>query len=131
MVVDTMVVAFALIGEADLHQQAVRVLGSRDELWAPESLRAELVNVLWLWVRHRGISPESARTALRNAESLLTGFVPIAELWESALDLALARDHSPYDTLFVALARKQGTTVVTDDGTLLRRFPEWTTPLAY
>ncbi len=124
-----MVVAFALIGKADLHQQAIRVIGSADELWAPESLRAELVNVLWLWVRHRGVPPEIAREALQDAESLVTGFVPISELWETALDLAVAHDHSPYDTLFVALAMKQGTTVVTDDEGMRRRFPEWTSPL--
>ncbi len=124
-----MVVAFALIGEADLHQQATRFLQRADELWAPESLRAELVNVLWLWVRHRHLPPAIARDALRDAESLISGFVPIADLWEAALELAVAHDHSPYDTLFVALAMKQRTTVVTADEAMLRRFPQWTQPL--
>jgi hypothetical protein len=52
-VVDTMVVAFALIGEADLHQRAIRLLRATEELWAPESLRAELVNVLRRLDEHR------------------------------------------------------------------------------
>jgi predicted nucleic acid-binding protein len=59
----------------------------------------------------------------------VTGFAPIADLWETALDLGITHNHSPYDTLFVALALQQGTTVLTDDGALLRRFPEWTSRL--
>lgn len=123
-----MVMAFALIGQADLHQRAVRLLREGGDIWAPESLRAELVNVLWLWVRHRGVDPVAAHEALRDAEGL-AGFVPLAELWEMALDLAVAHDHSPYDTLFVALAIQRGSKVLTADTGLLRRFPEWTTPL--
>lgn len=124
-----MVVAFALIGQADLHQRAIRLLRATEELWAPESLRAELVNVLWLWVRHRGVEPSVARDALRDTEALLSGFVPIGDLWEPALELAIAHGHSPYDTLFVALAIRQASKVVTADEALLRRFPEWTASL--
>ena len=121
-----MVVAFALIGQADLHEKSIRFLRDAKDLWAPESLRAELVNVMWLWVRHRGVDPAVAIERLRDVDGLLTGLVPIADLWETALELAVARDHSPYDTLFVALAISQNTKLVTADEALLRRFPEWT-----
>lgn len=124
-----MVVAYALLGQADLHDESIRLVRNADDLWAPESLRAELVNVLWLWVRHRGVEPADALEALRDVDSMLTGFVPIADLWEAALELALSRDHSPYDTLFVALAMARATKLVTADQKLLRRFPEWTRPL--
>jgi predicted nucleic acid-binding protein len=130
VVIDTMVLAFALIGKAEHHRRAVAALAEAEDLWAPESISAELVNVLWLWVRHRGVEPTAAVAALRDAEALLTGFVPIRQLWERALELSIGCGHSPYDTLFVALAIQRGTTVLTDDRTLLQRFPEHTTALA-
>jgi predicted nucleic acid-binding protein len=129
VVVDTMVLAFALIGEAELHHRAVEALAAADDLWAPESINAELVNVLWLWVRHRGVEPAAAVEVLRDVEALLTGFVPIRQLWEQALALSIDHGHSPYDTLFVALAIERGTTVLTDDRDLLERFPAHTTAL--
>lgn len=129
MVIDTMVLAYALIGEAEQHDRAIAALAEEDELIAPDSLRAELVNVLWLWVRHRQVDPGSALEMLRDAETLLDEFVSTASLWESALALSVEREHSPYDTLFVALAARRGTRVLTADEALLRRFPTWTLAL--
>lgn len=126
LVVDTMVLAYALIGEADLHERAVAVFESGDELLAPESLRSELVNTLWQWVRLRAMPVESALRKLRQAEALIGEFVPVGDLWEAALELSVEADHSPYDTLFVALAQQRATRVLTHDQGLLRRFPEWT-----
>lgn len=124
-----MVVAYALIGEAEEHDHAMAALAGLDEILAPDSLRAELVNVLWLWVRHRGVESGRALESLRDAEALVTEFVSAANLWEPALELAIEQDHSPYDTLFVALAVQRGTKVLTADAALLERFPEWTVAL--
>lgn len=125
-----MILAYALLGKADLHAPAVRALRVLPEIWAPESLRAELANVLWLWIRHRGVEVAEGVAALRDAEALVTEFVPLRGLWEEALRLAVARDHSPYDTLFISLAIQRQTKVLTTDQPLLDRFPEWTMPLA-
>ena len=44
-------------------------------------------------------------------------------LWRRALDLPVETDHPPYDTLFVALAEREGTRLVTYDAKLLAAFP--------
>ena len=129
MVVDTMVLAYALIGGAEWHDRATAALAEADELLAPDSLRAELVNVLWQWVRHRKVEPQAALEMLQEAEALIGEFVSTGALWEAALVLSFERDHSPYNTLFVALAAQRGTRVLTSDASLLRRFPEWTMAL--
>lgn len=130
MVVDTMVLAYALLGEAEFHQAAVEALDALPELLAPESLRAELTNVVWLWIRHRGVEPAAGIAMLRDAEALVTEFVPVRNLWEDALVLAVKEGHSPYDTLFVALAQQRRTKMLTSDQAVLRRFPTWTVSLA-
>jgi predicted nucleic acid-binding protein len=130
MVVDTMILAYALLGEAEFHAPAVEALRALPDIWAPESLRAELANVLWLWIRHRGVEPSAGLEMLRDAEALVTEFVPLGGLWEHALSLAVDRNHSPYDTLFVTLAMQRQSKVLTSDQPLLARFPDWTVPLA-
>lgn len=130
MVVDTMILAYALLGEAEFHAPAVEALSTLPELWAPESLRAELTNVVWLWIRHRGVEPAAGLAALRDADTLVTEFVPVRHLWEEALGLAVERNHSPYDTLFVALARQRKSKLLTSDQAVLKRFPDWTVSLA-
>jgi predicted nucleic acid-binding protein len=55
----------------------------------------------------------------------LVQLVSTERLWGPALDLAVARDHPVYDTLFVALAAERGSKVITYDQKILRKFPEW------
>lgn len=121
-----MVLAYALLKTAPFYEESALALESVSEVWAPDSLRAELVNTLWQWVRVRGVSLERAHVALQNAVPILTNLVPASALWEDALDLAVDRAHPAYDTLFVALAARLGVKVVTYDGPLMKKFPEWT-----
>jgi predicted nucleic acid-binding protein len=126
VVFDTMVLAYALLKTAPFYEDSALALEFVPEVWAPESLRAEFVNTLWQWVRAREVPLEQAHIALRNVTPILTKLVPTSVLWEDALDLAVARAHPAYDTLFVALAARLGVKVVTYDGPLMRKFPEWT-----
>ncbi|HYO12371.1 MAG TPA: type II toxin-antitoxin system VapC family toxin [Thermoanaerobaculia bacterium] len=126
MVFDTMVLAYALLRTSAFYEASALALDSVDEVWAPDSLRAELINTFWQWVATRTVPMEIAQLALQDADRVVTHFVPTNALWEDALELAVARKHPAYDTLFVALAASSGVKVVTYDGPLLLKFPEWT-----
>ncbi len=121
-----MVFAYALLKTAPFYESAALALESAHEVWVPDSLQAEFVNVLWQWVRAKEVSLETAHVALRDINELLTYSVPVDDLWDDALDLAVARVHPAYDTLFIALAVNTGQKVVTFDGGMLLKFPEWT-----
>lgn len=125
LVVDTMVLAYALLGFTDLHEESTAVLRAADEVLAPELLRAELTSALWQWTRARRVSADVALTLLRDGEGLVNTFVPTVELRDVAWRLAVERDHSPYDTLFVALAALYQLPLVTYDTKILQKFPEW------
>ncbi|HYU32559.1 MAG TPA: type II toxin-antitoxin system VapC family toxin [Thermoanaerobaculia bacterium] len=126
MVFDTMVLAYALLKTAGFYESSALAISSAPEIWAPDSLRAEMVNVLWMSVRSRKVSPELAHEVLQDVPKLVTHFVPTELLWDQALDLAIAREHPAYDTLFVALAIQSRQKVITFDGPLMSKFPEWT-----
>ena len=126
MVFDTMVLAYALLKTADFYESSALAIDAATEIWAPDSLRAEVVNVLWMSVRAGKVSPELAHEILQDLPKLVTHFVPTEVLWDQALDLAIAREHPAYDTLFIALAIQNRQKVITFDGPLMSKFPEWT-----
>ncbi len=88
------------------------------ELWAPDLLRVECANALWAKARRGELS--HAEVLERN-DAL--GTVPMKlvsqeEVLNEAVRLALTLDHPAYDCLYLALAVKHATYVVTAD----RRF---------
>jgi predicted nucleic acid-binding protein len=121
-----MVFAYALLGVSDHREEAADVLAKTEEILVPDSIWPELLNVAWKWVKVTALPASTARAALRDAQALATESVPVTGLWDLAFELALDRDHPPYDTLLVALAMQRSTRVVTYDGRLLKAFPEHT-----
>lgn len=129
-VVDTNVIAYALLPVEPAGSAARAALGRVGRIAVPDVLRAELVNALWQWARYREVASDAALAMLDDADALLDEVVPANTLWADALRLATAHGRSPYETLFVALARRLGTTVITFDQRLKAAFPHdvWLVP---
>ncbi len=123
MIIDTMVMAYALLGAPEFGRESLAALRKVDDISAPVSAEAELLNVIWQWGK-RGVSLKVAQAVYENAERLWARLVPLEDVWPVALELAFARGHSPYDTLFVATARFCDTQVLTYDQKLLSLFPK-------
>ena len=123
MIIDTMVMAYAMLGVPEFGEESLAALQAVDEIVAPASVEAELLNVVWQWGMQDN-QPQIAEAAYSNASRLWTELVPVEMLWSLALELALSSKHSPYDTLFVAAARLRRTRVVTYDKKLLKLFPD-------
>ena len=123
MVVDTMVFAYALLGVRDFRDEAVQVLAEADQIQVPDSLRAELANVVWQWIKYRSIRQETAYAVLQDANALITNVISSEQIWERALQLTIEADHPAYGTLFVAAAELFEEKVVTYDQSLKLKFP--------
>lgn len=123
MIIDTMVMAYAMLGVPEFGEESAAVLEAVDEIVAPASVEAELLNVVWQWGRRDG-NHEMAAAAYQTASRLWTELISVESLWVTALELALSKEHSPYDMLFIAAARMQKTRVVTYDKKLLSLFPK-------
>jgi predicted nucleic acid-binding protein len=129
MIIDTMVVAYAMLDVETKSAESMAALRKADELVAPASVTAELVSAFWQWGRDI-LPPDRATFLCAQAVRLWDALIPVEDLWSMALSLAFERDHSPYDTLFVAAARMRGTKVLTYDRELLKRFPGDTMTIA-
>lgn len=122
MIIDTMVMAYAILGVPEFGRESLAALRVVDEISAPASVEAELLNVVWQWGK-RGVSCEMAHAVYENSARLWTRLIPLEAVWPTALELAFTHDHSPYDTLFVATARYCRTKVLTYDKKMLALFP--------
>jgi predicted nucleic acid-binding protein len=120
-----MVIAYAILGVPDYEEESLEALRKADTLYAPASIEAELLNVLWQYSKLGVTNYESARL-YDFSHNILTGLIPLEKIWADALNLAIEHEHSPYDTLFVASARLYNTLVITYDKKMLTLFPEYT-----
>lgn len=110
LVIDESVGLKWAISEPDSALAAV-VLAGDDVLLVPDFWLNEAANVLWVQTRRRGGSGNKGWSAdeVREGLSLLRESVdatPTADLGlhETAIDIALTVDHSPYDCLYAAFA---------------------------
>jgi predicted nucleic acid-binding protein len=121
LVVDASVGLKWILQEDDSHLAHALATGE-EELLVPDFWLHEACDVMWLQVHRRLLTPEEACEGL----SLLRALVeptPTGELalHDVALDIALAIDHSPYDTMYIAFAIAMGArAVVMADGAFSR-----------
>ena len=125
IVVDTNVLAHALLGVSGVRERAFQVLQEADEIVVPDLFFAEFANVVWQYVTRAGLPLARGLEILDDAEALVTRSVPATSLWHRAVEMAVDRRHPVYDTLFVALAEAERTKLVTRDARLRERHPEF------
>jgi len=127
IVVDASVVAAAFFPEPH-RAAAAALLADGEELVAPDLLLAEVANVIWKRHGRGEIEAAEANDLLADVLRLPISYIPAAELIESALELAVAVRRTVYDSLYLALAIRQGAVMVTGDERLVNALAS--TPLA-
>lgn len=109
-------------GEAALH-----VLESEKELFAPDHLFAETTNAIRKRVRQREFSAADGRELISRIDAEVTiTLVSCRGLADYAFEIAMTYGRSIYDALYVALAVKRETVLITADDRLyesLVQFP--------
>ena len=126
MIVDTNVIAYAILGPQEHREQAWQALAAVDSVMVPDLFFVEYGNVVWQWARRLTPGVAEFLGALDHAETLIERVVPSEGLWRAAVGLALRHDHAVYDAVFVAAAERLGTKLLTFDRALLASFPDLT-----
>ena len=96
---------------------ANRLIAAAVDLVAPSLMLVEL----WKKTRRGEIAAELAAAGLGEIWRFVPQIVDVADLAEPAMALARELDHSVYDCVYLALARRRGATLVTSDQKLTTR----------
>lgn len=126
MIVDTNVIAYAVLGPEEHRERAWQALAAADSVVVPGLFFAEYGNVVWQWARRLSPGVAEFLGALDHGEALVERVLPTEGLWRAAVGLALRHDHAVYDAVFIAAAEQLGTRLLTFDRALLGAFPDRT-----
>ena len=126
VVVDASVVLKWFIPEAG-SDAASRLLRSEDRLAAPDLLFAEIANAIWKKVLRGQLTRAESQLLMSDVEKIAVDTTPCRALASDAHAIALITSRSVYDSMYVALALRLDTHVITADERLfqaLQSFPD-------
>jgi len=113
-VVDASVVAAAFFQESGV-EAARTILAGGGELYAPDLILAEVGNVVWKRHGRGEIDEAEARALLGDCLRLPLALTPSGSLVASALELAMRTKRTVYDCLYLVLAVRTKTVLVSAD----------------
>jgi len=96
-------------------EAARRWLAAPHDYMAPDLLFAEAGNVVWKKVRRRELDDHEARQLVQDLAHVAVETVATRTLLRDALALALTADITVYDALYLTLAVRLETAVITGD----------------
>jgi len=121
IVVDTNIIAYAYI-QGDYTKLAHRVRELDPQWRLPTLWRHEFLNLLSVYVQHSGCSLDRALELWTNAVNNLSPCERIVDM-AAALKLACEYKLAAYDAQFIVLAQSLRISCVTEDKSLLKKFP--------
>lgn len=119
VVIDASVAAKWFLPDEPFSAQALELLrrattGAMDFI-VPDLFFSECGNILWKAARRKRLSMDETSTAIQVIEQLRPLTVPAAALLEDTLQIARNYDRTFYDSLYLAVAAKQETYLITAD----------------
>ncbi|HEY3129498.1 MAG TPA: type II toxin-antitoxin system VapC family toxin [Acidobacteriota bacterium] len=116
-VVDASVVIKWFVPE--IHSEAAcRLLSLPHQYFAPDLIFAETANTIWKKIRRGELIAEHGRQLVENIGRIAVEILPCRALAEDAYDLANATGCTVYDALYLALAIRLKTRMMTADARL-------------
>lgn len=113
MIVDASVAIKWFLTE-DGSDEARRIL-AHETIYAPGAIRIEVAHVLWKSVRRRILEPEALSPAIEVMGQVFSEAAATDDLIGPAIDLMNRLQHPVYDCLYLALAEREGLSLVTAD----------------
>lgn len=100
------------------HRSTYDRLVSADAVYAPALFVTETANALWKYVNARQMNEENALRLHRDATAMVDQLMDDIGLFPEALALATRLRHPVYDTVYLVVARRTESALVTFDSKL-------------
>ena len=105
----------------DLSAEARALAASDASFIAPDMILVECANAAWRRVLSREIPRTQGEAFLKTMPHWFESLVPTNGLHETAFRMACALSHPVYDCLYLALAEREGTRLITADRPFVER----------
>lgn len=118
LVVDSGIAVKWFIDEGDLAEAFVIYEGYQQgklELLAPDLIFAEFGNILWKKLLFQGLSKSIINDTIEEFRQISFLITPNRYLFEEAFQIAVKHQRTFYDSLYLALSRKENCQFVTAD----------------
>ena len=119
LVVDASVVIKWFVPEVG-SDAASRLLASEDRLEAPDLLFAEIASAIWKKVIRGQLTRAESQLLISDIEKIAVNTTPCRALANDAYAIALITSRSVYDSMYVALALRLDTRMITADERFFR-----------
>lgn len=113
-------VAVKWVLDEDHSDAALRILENEPALAAPAHWLVEALNALRAACQRNELSRQGAYDRAKALVEAPITAVPLGELGPSAMEIGLRLSITIYDALYLALAEREGATLITDDRRLLQ-----------
>lgn len=113
-------VLFKLFVDEDLSDEARALVAQAGELLAPDLILAEIANVTWKRQARRDIDSSTAQAIVDNVLRFPLQITRSDAILADALQIAMTGRCTVYDALYVAVAQRHSTTLMTGDKKLAR-----------
>jgi predicted nucleic acid-binding protein len=100
--------------------QAMNLLQSGNDLFAPRLIVDEVANALWKKCRRQHLKPTEALERIRLLPRYFKDLLEMPDA-DIVLDLAITIDHPVYDCFYLQAARDRGLPLITADQSLSRK----------
>jgi predicted nucleic acid-binding protein len=117
IVVDASVAAQWVLNEPGTERAIA--LQNQEALIAPSVIAAEIGNALWKAVRRGAVTQSDAFAAMSTILIPFEALIPVEDLRNRALEIAVQLDHPIYDCFYLALAERERCPLVTADKRLV------------
>lgn len=114
LVIDASVVVKWFIPERG-STEAIKLLNSRTQLFAPDIIRPEVVNTLWKLHARQMLTVDEASDIIENFRSSPIAICSSDTLIAPAFEIAIAAGRTVYDSLYLALAIERNSVLITAD----------------
>lgn len=110
----------------EIHSEAARRrLGARHDYLAPDIVFPEVANVVWKKVRRKELDPDDGRQLVATFGRVAVEPVATRSLLPDALTLALTAGVTVHDAMYLTLAVRLETAVITGDDRLADKIAEY------
>jgi predicted nucleic acid-binding protein len=87
---------------------------------APELYISEITNVLWKYYKNKILTHDECLQYLEDGLGLIDDFFTEKEMWKEVLGESIKNDHSTYDMFYTVLARRNDSTLVSNNKELIK-----------